>query len=83
MITKIRLALLLGTVLACGMFYWQGYRDGRSKAEIRVIEKIVEVDKQVQADARQVASEVQAITDGQLDAKLCGFGWVRQNSGCE
>lgn len=83
MINKIRIALLLGTFIACIGFYIQGYRDGKAKAEVRVIEKVVEVDKRVQADTRKVANEVQAITDSDLDRELCSLGWVRQNRGCQ
>lgn len=76
-IAGLSVALLIGT-------YLYGYQRGKLKTEIKVIEKIVEVERESKVKTEQVRKDSQRLTDHELDRALCyDLHIVRGNKGCE
>jgi len=83
-VIKNRSLVLAGlVVLACGGFWIHGFFEGRKQARIQVIEKVVEENAKAIRETQEVARDVQAYSDHDVDVELCRLGIVRGNDGCD
>lgn len=75
-IAGLSLALLIGT-------YLYGYTKGKSKAELKIVERVVEVTRESKKQSDDVRKREQNLSNPDIDAGLCQLGIVRSQEGCD
>jgi hypothetical protein len=82
--SKYKYVILLTLILTVSSALWShGYFKGRKDGQIKIVEKIIEADKQTKKDSDNVQRKEQSLDVIELNRALCDANIVRSNIGCK
>ena len=80
---KWAIIVLLSAALLFGAYLY-GFQRGKLKTEIKIVEKIVEVNREAKRGFDAVQKQEQCLTDPELDYALCNeLNIVRRGEKCD
>jgi hypothetical protein len=75
--------ILLAVVVCVGGAWLHGFFKGKSYAEVKIINKVVEADRESRRGAEDVRLKTQNLSEPELDSSLCDLGIVWDGTGCK